>query len=128
METGNLSRIFTTRFVRYIEKNIWTQVLDPQITQISQISGMDRWKYPLRGNPNKKHSGQWETLRDKNKLACFCSSRVPIVSSDPDNSPFKLPCDLCVSQSETRVKKSFSHCVRVFCVGLWPNLFSAVIL
>jgi hypothetical protein len=81
---------------------------------------MDRWKCPLRWNPNAKHCAQWETLRDKNKLACFCSSRVPIVSSDPENSPFKLPCNPCVSpqlnslriqrskQGETRVQRFFS--------------------
>jgi hypothetical protein len=64
------------KLVTQYSKDFWTQ--------IPQISSMDRWKYPLRGNPNAKHCGQWETLREKNKLACFCSSRVPIVSSDPE--------------------------------------------
>jgi hypothetical protein len=38
---------------------------------------------PQRGDPKAAPWEQWETLEDKNKLAHFCASRVPILSSDP---------------------------------------------
>jgi hypothetical protein len=38
---------------------------------------------PLRGDPKAAPWEQWETLEHKNKLAHFCASWVPILSSDP---------------------------------------------
>jgi hypothetical protein len=40
---------------------------------------------PLGGDPKAAPWEQWETLEHKNKLAHFCASRVPILSSDPTN-------------------------------------------
>ncbi len=48
---------------------------------------MDRKQRPLEIPrsviPKAAPWEQWEALKYKNKLAYFCASRVPIISSDP---------------------------------------------
>jgi hypothetical protein len=38
---------------------------------------------PHSGIPKAAPWEEWEALKYKNKLAYFCASRVPIISSDP---------------------------------------------
>ena len=78
-----------------------------RICGVYRMGSKDRWKSALCGDPDARHWDEWDPWRDKNELACFSLSGVPIASSDPVIPNMKHLRDLSVSWSETSVQNSF---------------------